>query len=291
MPAMMELRIRACHLRGSFLCKDNIAPAFSTAQPMPEPAAFDYARLAHPPVTFAQEKRKVEERIPAAQRFIAEHGLNERFDGRHAKVGIVVQGGLHNVLVRSLQQLGLADVFGASEIPVLALNVTFPLVPDELGAFCAGKEAVFVVEEGQPDYIERDVLATLHRRDVQTRIHGKDLMAATGEVTVEMLSAGLASFVEQYLSDHATQPARDWLRANARRREQVAGELARTLGTPLPARPPTFCVGCPERPVFAALKLAQQDVGPVHVAADIGCHAFATFEPFSSGHSLSLIHI
>ena len=38
--------------------------------------------------------------------------------------------------------------------------------------------------------------------------------------------------------------------------------------------------------MFAALKLAQQDVGPVHIAADIGCHAFATFEPFSMGHSI-----
>jgi indolepyruvate ferredoxin oxidoreductase alpha subunit len=38
--------------------------------------------------------------------------------------------------------------------------------------------------------------------------------------------------------------------------------------------------------VFAALKLAQQDVGPVHIAADIGCHAFGTFEPFSMGHSI-----
>ena len=38
--------------------------------------------------------------------------------------------------------------------------------------------------------------------------------------------------------------------------------------------------------MFAALKLAQQDIGPVHVAGDIGCHAFATFEPFSMGHSI-----
>ena len=38
--------------------------------------------------------------------------------------------------------------------------------------------------------------------------------------------------------------------------------------------------------MFSALKLAQREVGPVHVAADIGCHALATFEPFSSGHSI-----
>ena len=286
MPALMELRIRACHVRGSFVCKDNVAPVVSTERPLAEPAAFDYARLAHPPVTFGHEKLKVEQRIPAAQRYIAAHGLNEVFEGSHTEVGVIVQGGLHNVLVRSLQQLELADAFGASELPVLALNVTFPLVPEQLAAFCAGKRAVFAVEEGQPDYIERDILATLHRQGVTTRIHGKDLLAATGEVTVEGLTAGLASFVEKELPQHSTQAARDWLAANARRRADVGGQIVQALGATLPARPPTFCVGCPERPVFAALKLAQQQVGPVHVAADIGCHAFATFEPFSSGHSI-----
>ena len=70
--------------------------------------------------------------------------------------------------------------------------------------------------------------------------------------------------------------------------EAAEAYLAQLAGEPgaLPARPPGFCIGCPERPVFSALKLAQAEVGPVHVAADIGCHALATFEPFSSGHSI-----
>jgi len=76
--------------------------------------------------------------------------------------------------------------------------------------------------------------------------------------------------------------AREWLAGNRARREAVAAQLHK----PLPNRPPSFCIGCPERPVFSALKLAQQDVGPVHIAADIGCHAFGTFEPFSMGHSI-----
>ena len=38
--------------------------------------------------------------------------------------------------------------------------------------------------------------------------------------------------------------------------------------------------------MFSALKLAQQEFGAVHIAADIGCHAFGTFEPFSLGHSI-----
>jgi indolepyruvate ferredoxin oxidoreductase alpha subunit len=75
---------------------------------------------------------------------------------------------------------------------------------------------------------------------------------------------------------------KEWLAQTSARRDAVAAQLAQAL----PARPPQFCIGCPERPVFAALKLAQQDVGPVHIAADIGCHSFATFEPFAMGHSI-----
>jgi indolepyruvate ferredoxin oxidoreductase alpha subunit len=38
--------------------------------------------------------------------------------------------------------------------------------------------------------------------------------------------------------------------------------------------------------VFSALKLVEREVGAVHVAGDIGCHALATFEPFSVGNSI-----
>ena len=281
MPAMMELRIRSCHLRGSFVARDNVAPAVGTRQPMDEPAAFDYMRLTHPPVTFRHEKLKVEQRIPAAQAYIAAHGLNERFDGARDEVGLVVQGGVAHTLLRALQQIGLADAFGASQIPILVLNVTYPLVPAELGRFAAGKRALLVLEEGSPEYIEKDVVQALRRLDLQTPVHGKDMLPATGEYQVEAIAPGLIAFVERYLGDVDLASARAWLQANAARRDDVA----QTLGT-LPPRPPGFCVGCPERPVFAALELAQQQVGKVHVAADIGCHSFATFEPFQSGHSI-----
>ena len=54
----------------------------------------------------------------------------------------------------------------------------------------------------------------------------------------------------------------------------------------IPARPPNFCTGCPERPVFSAIKLAQRELGPTHISADIGCHSFATLPPFSLGNSI-----
>ncbi|MBL0090669.1 MAG: indolepyruvate ferredoxin oxidoreductase subunit alpha [Ideonella sp.] len=282
MPAILELRIRACHVRGSFVCQDNVAPRVSTQHLIAEPAGFDYMRLAHPPVTFRHEKLKTLQRIPAAQRYITEHGLNEHIDGsRHSDVGLIVQGGLYNALQRALQQLGLADAFGGSELSQLVLNVTYPLVPAEVTAFCVGKRAVLVVEEGNPEYIEKDIGQALRRAEVQTPLHGKDLLPPAGEYTVEVIAQGLIQLAERYLPQVDLSAARAWLAGNGERRQAVA----QAMGA-LPARPPGFCVGCPERPVFSALKLAQQAVGPVHIAADIGCHALATFEPFSSGHSI-----
>ena len=286
MPAMMELRIRACHVRGSFECKDNTPPAISTRALMAEPARFDYMKLAHPPVTFRQEKLKVEQRLPAARQYIADNRLNELMDGPRQALGLIVQGGIYNALIRALQQFGLADAFGTSEIPLLVLNVTYPLVPEQVAEFALGKRAVLVVEEGQPEYIEHEIASFLRRRDINTKLHGKDLLPSGGEYNVETLTAGLMAYLQQHASDVDVSSARAWLTGNSERRVSVAQHLQDKGLAALPNRPPGFCIGCPERPVFSALKLAQQDVGPVHIAADIGCHALATFEPFSSGHSI-----
>ncbi len=282
MPAILELRIRACHVRGSFAARDNQMPAISTRHLLENPAAFDYDRLAHPPVTFRHEKLKHEQRIPAARAYIREHQLNELFPGRHSDLGIVVQGGLYNTLIRTLQQFGLADAFGNADIPLLVLNVTYPLVPEELTEFCVGKRAVLMMEEGQPEYIEQELATLLRRADIQTPLHGKDMLAQAGEYSAEVMAGGLEKFLRQYRSELLSASVPDWLAGNRERRTAIAKDL----GQPLPARPPGMCIGCPERPVFSALKLAQQQVGDVHVAADIGCHALATFEPFSFGHSI-----
>jgi len=277
----MELRIRACHVQGSFSAKNNRAPAWSTRKLLERPADFLYERLAHPPAIFPQEKKKSAVRLPAARQFIAEHKLNEIFEGSDPSVGLIVQGGLYNNLVRALQVLGLADNFGVSRIPILALNVVYPLVPEEITAFCAGKSAVFVIEEGQPEYIEQDVATILRRADVHTKLRGKDLLPMTGDYGTEVLVQGLVRLLAQHAPHLDTSSGARWLEEVSNSRA-VAAQI---LGT-LPARPPTFCIGCPERPVFAAMKLVAEDVGRPHISVDVGCHSFATFEPFSQGNTL-----
>ncbi|HKI63287.1 MAG TPA: indolepyruvate ferredoxin oxidoreductase subunit alpha [Burkholderiales bacterium] len=281
-PVMLELRIRACHLHGSFAASDNRAPAISVRRPLEEAAEFNYDRLSHPPATFRHEKLKADVRLPAARRFVHEQRLNEVFEGAQSDVGIVVQGGLYNNLLRALRLAGLADDFGVSRIPILALNVVYPLVPEEVAAFCAGKRAVLVVEEGQPEFIEQDIATILRRADLQTRLHGKDLLQMAGEYSAEVIVRGVAALLAQHAPQIDTSAGTRWLEhAEASRRR--AAEL---LGAPLPPRPPGFCIGCPERPVFAALKLAEREFGRPHISGDIGCHSFATFEPFSVGNTI-----
>src|SRR5919198_2972802 len=118
-PVMLELRIRACHVTGEFAAKDNRRAAFSSINRIAGPPRFEYARLAHPPVTFVQERLKVEDRLPAARRYIREHALNQALPGLYDDVGIIVMGGLTNSVLRALMRLDLADVYGASLVPIL----------------------------------------------------------------------------------------------------------------------------------------------------------------------------
>ncbi len=281
-PVIMELRIRACHVRGSFKTKKNIAPRISSRELQQEPAAFIYEKLAHPPVTYRHEKLKYDVRMPAARKFIVENKLNELFDGKHGEVGIIVQGGVYNGLIRALQELGLADAFGRTDIPILALNVVYPLVPDEIIKFTAGRKAVVIVEEGQPEFIEHEINSILRRADVNTSLYGKDVFQMAGEYTSEVILAGLAKVLAQHLPMIDISGAGSFAKEAA----DLRAKALQLLQVPLPPRPPNFCVGCPERPVFAALKLAQQEIGKVHISTDIGCHALATYEPFGFGNSI-----
>ena len=144
------------------------------------------------------EQEKISERWPAAVRFIEEHGLNEFFADGADDIGIVVQGGNYNTLVRALERLGLADVYGRSKIPLYVMNVAYPVVPREVTRFCAGKRAVLLVEEGQPNFIEQNLATVLRQADLQTALHGKDLLPPAGEYTGAEVLKGMRAFLERY---------------------------------------------------------------------------------------------
>lgn len=268
-PVMMEMRVRACHLTGHFVAKDNKRPPLTVGQAAANPRR-DTNRIVLPPANFLHEQEKIEKRWPAALRFIAEHQLNEWFGSDVGDVGIIVQGGLYNTLNRALELAGLSDAYGASQIPIYCLNVTYPLIPDEVKAFCAGKRAVLILEEGQPEFIEHELNTLIRRADLQTRIVGKEILPRAGEYSGQVLREAVVSFLRAYAPERAP--------------ESLAPMPTETsVALDVPQRPAGLCTGCPERPIFTAMKLVQRELGQHHVSGDIGCHIFSILPPFNIG--------
>lgn len=273
-PVMLQLRIRACHVYGSFVASDNRRPPLTLEQARAAPRR-DVNRIVLPPASFLHEREKIEQRWPAAVQFIRAHGMNERFGPDAYELGLIVQGGLYNTLMRVLLGLGLADVYGRTLIPVYVLNVTYPLVDEEVLAFCAGKRAVLLLEEGQPEFIEQAIGAMLRARGDATALHGKEFLPRAGEYTAAVIESGVRAFLQRYHAlPTAAQGSRQQLAPNAARIEPLVH-----------ARPPGFCTGCPERPIFTAMKLLERELGPRHVSADIGCHLFSILPPFNIGNT------
>src|SRR5262249_54078115 len=189
--------------------------------------------------------QKFERRLPSARRYVLERQLNEVHAGERAGLGIILQGGLTPTVLRCLELLGEADAYGRSRVPLLILNVIHPLVPDQLLAFLEDKSRVLVLEEGMPNFIEQELKALAYERGADARIHGKDLVVAQGEFVPEVVLGALARFL-----GGETERRRAALTAHAGRGREL-------LRAPLPKRPPAFCTGCPERPVFSPLKIAQ----------------------------------
>jgi indolepyruvate ferredoxin oxidoreductase alpha subunit len=277
-PVMLQLRIRACHVHGEFVASDNVTPAFTVRDALNAPQR-DVSRIVLPPASFVHEQEKVKERWPAAVRFIEEQRLNEFFPGDGAgsdDIGIVVQGGSYNTLMRALGRLGVADVYGNSQVPLYVMNVAYPVIDSEVLRFCEGKRAVLMVEEGQPNFIEQNIATILRHAGSATVLHGKDMLAVAGEYTAAELLAGARSFLERYGRIEPAAP-----RAATRGAVIPLKPIAESVN----ARPPGFCTGCPERPIFSAMKLVERELGPHHVSADIGCHLFSILPPFNLGNT------
>ena len=281
-PVMLELRIRACHATGEFAAKNNRKGAVSGLEQARRPAALRIrpprasAGDLHPgeaqgrraaaggaqihPRTQAQRDDRRRRRRCRHHR----HGRADQF--RAARVGAHRLGRRVRRRAHSAAgaQRGLSA--GAGGDPRILRH----------------KRAVLVVEEGSPAYIEDAVNVELRHADIQTKVLGKGPLPQVGEYSSDALLEGLAAFLQ------AAKPKgldADSLAEKARGLFAHKPKAASALG-PLPPRPPAFCTGCPERPVFSAIKLMQRELGPTHISTDIGCHSFATFAPFSLGNSI-----
>ncbi len=138
---------------------------------------------------------------------------------------------------------------------------------------------MLLVEEGQPDYIEQNLNAILRRAAVDTALHGKDMLPVAGEYTSTAVTHGIAQFLGRWLPE-SIEHEPSLLRPASDPASPFASRVAAEVVKP---RAPGLCTGCPERPIFSGMKLAERETGKHHVSADIGCHLFAINAPFDLG--------
>lgn len=283
-PVMLQMRIRSCHLHGQFVTADNVPPAFTVKDAMENPAR-DVDRIVLPPASFLHEREKIQQRWPAAIRFIQDRQLNEFFSEGAADVGIALQGGNYNTLVRALQKLGLCDVYGNSKIPLYVMNVAYPLIDEEYERFCKDKRAILVLEEGQPNFVEQNVSTILRQLGLDTALHGKDVLPLAGDYNTATVLGGVRKFLERYgIVEAKVEPVVNPLSLGIPVVMLPVDEPAlRPLDQIVHPRPPGLCTGCPERPIFTAIKLVERELGKHHISADIGCHLFSILPPFNLG--------
>ena len=262
------VRIRSCHVTGRFETRDNQPPKLTVSEALANPQS-DFNRVVLPPMSYVHEQDKINNRRPNAEKFIVENKLNEVFGPSTSNIGIVIQGGMYNGVIRALQRVGLADIYGETSVPIYCLNVTYPLVASEFEQFCEGKDHILVVEEGQPDHIEQNLCSILYKANGTTKVYGKDVLPMAGEYTGKVLLNGVTEFLKtaapHLLPDHIRSP-----------NEQKYTIPIFPNGA---CTPPGFCTGCPERPIFAGMKLVEQELGKHQITGDIGVICLVRFPP------------
>lgn len=276
LPVVFLLRPQLSHTHGFIRTKANRRAPYNVKDKIAR-IAKDPSKTPLPPNTQQHERSKYKERLPKAETFLLERHLNERFGSPGAQIGLITHGFTCNTVMRILSAYGLADEEGwvDERLDILQLNVIFPISEEQILQFFKGKKAVLLVEEGKPNLIEQNIRSILHRYGIEVAFHGQDLIPDVGELTPDRLLPAIAQFLQQVLPDFAETVQRETAVRLQRK------ELAEQLLDPVTPRVPTFCVGCPERPVFSQMKILEELEGEVDFhAGDVGCYGMAGLAPF-----------
>ena len=105
-----------------------------------------------------------------------------------------------------------------------------------------------------------------------------------GEYTGQVMLEGITRFISE--ASREDIPLNLSLEGVLGTETPVSDDDIKRLMAELPPRPAGLCTGCPERPLFSAIKQLQEEMGPFHISSDIGCHSFATAAPFNLGNTI-----
>ncbi len=289
-PVMMLFRSLSSNMIGTSIVGNNKEPEISFHKKK-NTFSPDLSRVPIPPDTLVHAKEKYKQRKPKAIEFIRQRKLN-RFDKglSTSKVGIITHGGIYNSLITTLTELGFANPLGEVAFDLLTLNVIFPLDPIEIREFLKDKEKVLIVEQGEPNFIEQEVKNIAFDLGLNVSIFGKEgnefqkgYIPKTDALNYDTLILPVARF---FLENTPLNGQKQFVEKFLEEKKKVDDQIANEILTNWLPRTPSFCTGCPERPVFASLKRAEEEMNTRFIRLiDIGCYTMAKLPPFNMSDS------
>ncbi|MBV1701827.1 MAG: indolepyruvate ferredoxin oxidoreductase family protein [Hyphomicrobiales bacterium] len=230
---------------------DRVKPVIPPVPPIPGGVSI---RLHDMPQV--QEARLYQAKLPLSVAYARANGLNRVMAGADdAKIGIVTAGKSYPDTLQALSEMGIrADAAG---IAILKLGMVFPLDPEVVVKFAAGKTALLVIEEKRP-LIENQIKSTLFDAALPgaPKVLGKALLSPIGELAPNVIAHAIAKVL-----------GREALAAGVPLAPPMKFDAT---GRPIlgPMRLPSFCSGCPHN---TSTKLPDGS----RALAGIGCHTIA----------------
>ncbi|MDF2462886.1 MAG: indolepyruvate ferredoxin oxidoreductase [Ramlibacter sp.] len=214
------------------------------------------------------ERRLIDERLPAARRWVRANGLDRVIvSAPERRLGIVTVGKAHQDLMQACADLGLsADDLRALGVSIYKVAMSWPLETEGMLEFAAGHRELLVVEEKR-GAVEVQVKEALYHAPAggrpavigKTDEQGRSLLPETGEFTPLMVARALV----RRMNGAAGLPDR-LARMEARQQALVPVDV--------PGRSPYFCSGCPHN---TSTKTPDGSVS----GGGIGCHIMALMQP------------
>jgi len=245
LPSVLRLLTRVSHVRGPVLFS-------GIKQKGKELIAFrkDAARfLMMPPYSRSRHDYQLKniKRVSSYSEQLAER-INSL---DRTEYGIITSGIAYNYVMEAIKK-------GRLKVDVLKLLMLHPPPVESITDFLSSHKKVLIVEEGEP-LIENIAKLVKAENDINVKVVGKELIPRVGELTPNVVSHSLMSFMGITVEEPPTPP----------------------IPVEVPERPPVLCPGCPHRASLFALRLTLD--GPRTVFSDIGCYALGALPPLEVG--------
>ena len=239
---------------------------------------FDLQKLVMvPPNSLQADITMNQERFPQVLKVLGQLGLDQCFGREGGEIGFVSGGSAFETLKQVLEEGGLLEHAGLFKVAG-----SYPLVPDKLKQWLAGKKTIVVVEEKR-GFLENELSHAMSEWGIRGEIWGKRFgesegFPAYGGLSYEIVVAKIRKICEltglASLCSEAGPERGGFFQENE-----------------LPKRSPTFCPGCPHRETLSLLKDLRQSLKGKGVDlishGDVGCYSLSFLPPFKEMHNLS----